>query len=290
MRVTAAIPAYNAEKYLAAALISVSEQSYPCDECLVIDDGSTDKTREIATSFPFVRYVYQANGGDANARNRAINEASGDLIAFLDSDDVWKPEKLHRQVEVFQALPDVGMVYTGVEVVDDQLNHVETLRPAPAELALRNTLLVEKPYMTGVGSSGLVRKEIARQVGFDERLRASADWAFACRVALHHEVAPVDEALVLYRQHADSQVHLNLRAVEADMTLTWGELFQDPSLPHPIVRRRRRALANLYLSLAASYFKKGDRPNFLRYLGKACVTRPDRLAAALWRRYMGAPR
>ena len=287
MKVSVVIPAYNAERYLADALESVAAQTRQPEECLVVDDGSTDATATVARSFPFVRYLQKANGGDASARNRGVEEAVGDVVAFLDSDDVWRPGKLEKQMALFETNPSLGMVYCGVEVVDDRLNHLETLRPAPAAVAFRNTLLVEKPYMTGVGSTGVVRTEIASRTRFDERLRASADWAFACRVAFRHEVAPVEEPLALYRQHAASQVHLNLQAVESDMKLTWQEIFSDPLLDHSIKNGRRRALANLHLSLAASHFKRGDRIRFLSQLLRASVTRPDRVVSAFWRRYMG---
>lgn len=287
--ITAAIPAYNAERYLGQAIESVLAQTHPCAEIIVVDDGSSDGTAEVAAAFPGVRYIYQANQGDAGARNRAITEATGDLIAFLDADDVWKPEKLRLQAEMFRSKPSLGMVYTGVEVVDEDLNSLESLVPARGDVALRNTLIVEKPYMTGVGSSGLIRTSIARSIRFDTRLRASADWAFACYAALSHEVDAVQEPLILYRQHAVSQVHRNLDAVERDMTLVWSEIFDHPDLGPELKRLRRRALANLSLSLAASYFKEGDRANFLRYLGRALRLRPDRVTAALWRRYMVPP-
>lgn len=287
LRVTAAIPAYNAERYLPDAIESVLAQTHPCFELIVVDDGSTDSTVQIAQSFSEVRCVSQPNRGDASARNRAISEAQGDLIAFLDADDFWLPEKISSQLDLFRSNPRLGMAYTGVRVVDSNLRPVETLLPAPGPEALRNTLLVEKPYMTGVGSSGLVRTEVARKVRFDERLRASADWAFACSVALTEAVACVPTPLVLYRQHSQSQVHLNLDAVERDMTLVFSEIFNRDELPPALRGSSRRAHANLYLSLAASYFKRGDRRNFARYLSRALVRRPDRVAAAIWRRYLG---
>ena len=289
VKVTVAIPAYNGERFLGEALESVIAQTVPCDECIVVDDGSTDRTRQIATSFSFVRYIRQENGGDANARNTAIDEAQGNVIAFLDADDVWLPRKLEKQLRLLSEQPEIAMVYTGVQIVNPALEGSETLRPAPSHVALRNTLLVEKPYMTGVGSSGVVRTEVAREIRFDERLSASADWAFACNVALRYPVMPVDEPLILYRQHAASQVHRNLDAVERDMTLVWSEIFDHPDLAPELKHLRRRALANLSLSLAASYFKEGDRATFLRYLGRALRLRPDRVTAALWRRYMVPP-
>lgn len=289
IRITAAIPAYNAAEYLDQAIESVLKQTHPCDEIIVIDDGSSDRTADVARSFPAVRYIYQDNAGDAAARNRAIREANGDLIAFLDADDVWKPEKIRMQVEMFEARPSLGMVYTGVEVVDEELQPLEILAPATSDVAFRNTLIVEKPYMTGVGSSGLVRTSIARAIEFDPRLGASADWAFACYVALSHEVDAVQEPLIRYRQHSDSQVHRNLQAVEHDMRLVWSEIFDHPDMDPRLRPLQRRALANLSLSLAASYFKRGDRSDFLRYLARALLLRPDRVTAALWRRYMVPP-
>ena len=287
--ITAVVPAYNAEKYLEQSLMSVLKQTRPCDEIVVVDDGSLDGTADVARSFPEVRYIYQDNRGDADARNRAISETSSDFIAFLDADDLWKPEKLHLQLQMFESRPSLGMVYTGVEVVNEELQRLEILRPATNEVAFRNTLIVEKPYMTGVGSSGLVRTSIARAIGFDPRLGASADWAFACYVALSHEVDAVQAPLILYRQHSDSQVHLNLRAVEHDMRLVWSEIFDHPDMDPKLRFLRRRALANLSLSLAASYFKRGDRRSFLRYLARAFLLRPDRVTAALWRRYLVPP-
>lgn len=286
-RVSAAIPAYNAERFLADAIRSVLGQTQPPFECLIIDDGSTDSTADVARSYEGVRCISQPNGGDAHARNRAIAEAHGDLIAFLDADDVWLPRKLELQMELFSHRPELGMVYSGIFVVDERLHRIEELHPATGEIALRNTLLVEKPYMTGVGSSGVVRTDVARRVLFDERLRASSDWAFACAVAM---VAPVDrvpQALVLYRQHGSGQVHRDLGAIDADFRLVWNELVADGTLDPELRRLRRRAFANLHLSLAAGYHRDHDFKGFLRHLMGATVLRPDRVARAFWRRYMG---
>lgn len=285
--ISAAIPAFNAELYLADAIESVLRQTRSCDECLVIDDGSSDGTEQVARSYKRVRYVRQANGGDAHARNRAIHEASCELIAFLDADDVWLPSKVERQLEVFQEEPSLAMVYTGVRTVDASLSPIDVITAARGDVALRNTLLVEKPYMTGIGSTAMVRTDIARECLFDERLRASADWAFACRVAVSHKVEGIEEPLALYRQHQGPQVHKDLRAIERDARLVWSELFTDPSLPEDLRRYSRRAAANLDLSLAASSHAQRKYAAFLKYLIRASIRRPDRVVAAFWRRYMG---
>jgi glycosyltransferase involved in cell wall biosynthesis len=97
-RVSVNIPAYNAEAFLSRALRSVEVQTYGDYEIVLVDDGSTDSTAEIARSFERVRYVHQAHKGESAARSRGLEESEGDLVAFLDADDEWLPEKLERQL------------------------------------------------------------------------------------------------------------------------------------------------------------------------------------------------
>src|SRR5687767_2791669 len=109
------MPAYNAEQFVAESIQSVIDQSYENWELLVVDDGSTDKTAEIALGFKAkdsrVKYILQPNGRQAKARNTGVQDAGGTLVALLDSDDVWMPEKLQRQVRtLFDA--NVNVVYS----------------------------------------------------------------------------------------------------------------------------------------------------------------------------------
>ena len=104
--VSVIVPAFNAETVLAEALLSVQNQTYPHYEIIVVDDGSTDRTRQIAARFagsdPRIRFFEQANAGSAAARNTALRHARGEWIAFLDADDTWLPAKLER-VKSFSA-------------------------------------------------------------------------------------------------------------------------------------------------------------------------------------------
>ncbi|MCF7954848.1 MAG: glycosyltransferase family 2 protein [Phycisphaerae bacterium] len=98
--VTAVVPAYNAEKHIARAIDSILKQTRPADEIIVVDDGSTDATAEVVKAYgDKVRYIYQANSGVSVARNKGIEAASGNWIAFLDGDDEWCGEKLRLQTE-----------------------------------------------------------------------------------------------------------------------------------------------------------------------------------------------
>ncbi len=102
-KVSVVVPVYNSEAYLKECLMSVLSQSEPVHELVIVDDGSTDRTNdiviELSTKYPNIKYFKKDNGGPASARNRGINEASGDYIAFIDSDDVWKRDKMRSQLE-----------------------------------------------------------------------------------------------------------------------------------------------------------------------------------------------
>ncbi|MFI4903425.1 MAG: glycosyltransferase family 2 protein, partial [Burkholderiales bacterium] len=98
MRVSVVMPMYNGEAYVAEALDSVLAQTRPADEIVVVDDGSHDASAAIVARYSGVRYVRQANGGCAAARNRGVAEAGGDVVAFIDQDDRWLPGHLARML------------------------------------------------------------------------------------------------------------------------------------------------------------------------------------------------
>src|SRR5882724_10991022 len=120
MTVSVVIPAYNAAEYLRRTLCSVVAQTCSPSEIIVVDDGSTDHTREVCLSFGSkVRYIYQDNDGTfgASASFRGISESGGDLIAFLDHDDLWLPTKLEKQVKLLESQPDAGVAFTAVRSI-----------------------------------------------------------------------------------------------------------------------------------------------------------------------------
>ena len=117
--VSVVIPTYNRARWLTEAVASALAQTVPPLEVLIVDDGSTDDTEAVAATFaPPVRYIRQRNAGVAAARNRGIREARGDLVALLDSDDVWEPSKLAVQLAVLDAHPEVGWCLSDCEVID----------------------------------------------------------------------------------------------------------------------------------------------------------------------------
>ncbi|OBX17627.1 hypothetical protein A9995_15380 [Erythrobacter sp. QSSC1-22B] len=185
------------------ALDSVLKQDYLNFEVLVVDDASTDDTSAVIAVRDDARVRYlkqQTNQGVAAARNRGIAEAKGALIAFLDSDDQWVPEKLSRQVELARRRPDlVGLFYTGAveRWQDGDSVWLPTVRGrALSHLLHRNVLHVTT-------SSTLIRREVFEVVGFfDERTPANEDHDMWTRIATFFEIDYVDEPLIIYSHAA----------------------------------------------------------------------------------------
>ncbi len=196
--ITAITPVYNGERYLAKAIRSVLDQTLPPDEIIVVADGSTDASAEVARAFgPPVRVLTQANLGPAAARNWGVAHATGDLLAFLDADDLWLPDKLARQVQVLHDAPACEAVLGGVE------NFI-----SPELDDRQQQMLTRSAGQHGTHHIGalLIRTASFRRIGmFDDRWRHGEFiewWARAGRLALCHTILP--ELVMRRRLHANN--------------------------------------------------------------------------------------
>ncbi len=182
--ITAAIPVRDGEAYLAEAIESVLAQSRPCDQVIVVDNGSSDRSAEIAAGFaPAVELVHEPRPGIGAARNAALRAAHGDLVAFLDADDLWDPEKTARQLAAFEAEPGLQLVFGHVrQFVSPDLaaEEVEGLRvpaePQPGQhigalLARREAIEAIGPWSEDVRiSDGLTFFLRARELGLEQAM------------------------------------------------------------------------------------------------------------------------
>lgn len=240
--VSVIIPTYNRAYILGQAIKSVLEQTYRPVEVVVVDDGSTDDTRQLVESFgPPVRYLHQPNTGVSPARNHGLREVRGEFVALLDSDDEWLPWKLTAQVELMRKFPDVGMIWTDMVAIDAEgkVLHPTYLRKmysahqsvrieevcelagrlgelcpgAPPEMA-------DRPFYRGdifsemiLGNlvhtpTVLVRRTRLQQIdGFDESLkRSGGDYEFHLHTCSHGPVGFLDAPCILYRAGAVDQL------------------------------------------------------------------------------------
>lgn len=190
-RVTVVIPAFDAARTLGAALASVGAQTEPAAEVLVVDDGSTDGTAEIAAAHPGVRILRQSRRGAGAARNRGVREAHGDLVAFLDADDLFLPGKLALQRPVLAADPELAGAF-------GRMRHELT------EPALAGRVAVPDGTQPGfVAGALLVRRDAFLATGgFDESLAVGefVDWYDRARHA-GLRFARLDEVVLVRRIH-----------------------------------------------------------------------------------------
>ncbi len=217
--VSVIIPMYNVEPFIAAAVRSVLDQTYGDFEVILVDDASPDRSVEICQQFtdPRLRLVRQANRGLAGARNTGICAAQGELLAFLDGDDLWLPTKLERQVQHLQDHPEVGVSFCPSLLMDEAGNLTGTRLMPPLTNITPQELLRGNPV--GNGSAPLVRRAVfeaiqmhapvgAGGIGqyFDEQFRRAEDIDCWLRVVLQTawKIEGIAEPLVLYRVNAGS--------------------------------------------------------------------------------------
>lgn len=208
MTVTAAITTYNRASFLPGALESVFAQRRPPDEVLVIDDGSSDETADVLARYgDRIRVVRQANRGRSGARNRAVEEARGELLSFLDSDDRWLPDKLERQVPVLERNARVGMVHGHVDLIDGDGNDLpeQTVRHHALFSAAHRHEVTYAGYAFDCRcfSSALTARVAAlRDVGLYDPALLLDDYDLYLRLALSWEIVFLEgPAVALYRHH-----------------------------------------------------------------------------------------
>jgi glycosyltransferase involved in cell wall biosynthesis len=254
-RISVVIPAYNAMRFLPAAVDSVFAQSFRDFEILLVDDGSTDTIREFAAGCddPRLRLVRQENRGVSAARNRGIAEARGEFVAFLDADDLWDPPKLERQLAVLAADPRAGLCHTGVRFIDEFGR--ETGRPQIAARAVQRWADVVRENPVACGSTPLVRTACLREAGpFDEALRFAEDWDLWIRIAARHHFRAIRAPLTAYRRHSAAATNHRPNMIPS-MQRVLDRAFADR--PGDLALKRR-ALSYAYLYSAWRSFGAGD--------------------------------
>lgn len=198
--VSVIIPSYNREKTIKKAIDSVLNQTWNDLEVIVVDDGSTDNTSQVVsqTKDNRLKYIYQKNAGACVARNRGISLASGEIIAFHDSDDLWRPEKLEIEMN---ALQKSGADVVFCKLVRHNSDGSTTYMPSDCKEGLLNPI----KNLFGIGTQTLLAKrEVFTQEKFDEQMPRFQEFELLYRISKKHSIYCVDEGLVDYYVGADS--------------------------------------------------------------------------------------
>jgi glycosyltransferase involved in cell wall biosynthesis len=215
------IPVRNGARFLQACLDSVFAQSSSVRAVIVVDDGSTDETPGVleryAARWPNLQAIRTEPRGLPHARNRALYAAEAPFVAFLDGDDIWRPDKLAKQMALFQsARPDVGFVHCSYFCIDEQGRRLpQRWVIEPRKRGDVFTELLQGNVISGSASAVVARRGlVATAGGFDESLRHAEDWDLWLRLAKLSQIDFVPEALTGIRIHSGSLQHKAARDSE----------------------------------------------------------------------------
>ncbi|MCX8089764.1 MAG: glycosyltransferase [Verrucomicrobiae bacterium] len=273
--VSVIIPAYNYAHYLPHAVASVLAQKDVPFELIVVDDGSTDNTPEVARALgECIRYIRQPNAGLAAARNTGIRNARHDYLAFLDADDLWRPEFLSRVMATFANLPpQFAVVATRETYVDADA------RPLPrkclddrgdCEITARDLLLKSQFPADAV----VVHRSAFEQCGlFDETLRSSEDRDMWVRIAARRRIYRIADRLALIRRHGGNMSR------QADRMKATGRRVLQKAWAARVIPRRRltvwlQALSFHFFQAAWMYHEEGRPGPAVRDLFKSALVWP----------------
>lgn len=225
-KVSVVIPAYDREKYIVAAIDSILAQSFADFELVVVDDGSTDGTREVVRGYadPRIRLICHArNLGVAAARNEGVRQARGEYLAFLDSDDIAFPDRLARQVAFLDSHGDVAALGAWVDWMDDggrPLERIKRKAISPEDIA------AQRLFRAGIqNTASMARTEIMRRFLHDERYSIGEDFHLWARIAAEHKLANLPRVLVRCRAHAQRTTHDKIEQIrEQRLTIYQAQL------------------------------------------------------------------
>ncbi len=271
LTVSVVIPAYNCAAYIQAAVDSALNQSRVPDEIIVVDDGSTDGTDRVLARYEApVRVIRQVNAGESAARNTGLRAAVGDLIAFLDGDDTFTPDSIARRVEIFQASPEVGVVYGDMYVMNaagEPLGRHRDFMPGARpsgyilpELAVRSFILIP----------AMIRRSVLGDQTFDESLHHCPDYDFWRKLAAHCQFHYLDEPVAHYRIHDANKIVMQPKSIQECELIVQQRIFAMPEFQ----RLDRRQKSRAYRHHGAKNAVLGRMGTARKYLGRSVLAYP----------------
>ncbi len=314
-KVTVVIPVYNREKYVGEAIESILEQTFSDFELLVIDDGSTDKSREVVRSYydPRIRLVCnESNEGIPRTRNKGIQFVRSEYLAFLDSDDWAYPKRLAKQVAFLDRHPDYVAVGAWVDWMDEESRSLRRVKRKPV---LPDEIAAQRLFQQGIeNSASMARAGVLREYKHQEEYDVSEDFDLWARIAARYKLATLPDVLVRRRMHSgritEEKAHRikeTLMAIYATQLHALGVAFTNTDLERHFLlrsmRKQRFAPDLIYLEWAEKWLlqlqganqgaQSYPEPAFSEMLGrfwlKVCWHASPNLGWTAWRRFWGSP-
>lgn len=263
-KISVVIPSYNRAGYIEKAIDSILQQKVENLEIILIDDGSTDDTRELVQNKygNKVQYFYQENQGISGARNSGIKKAQGDYVAFLDSDDYWCPGKLEKQMALAEERPEYGLLASCCASIRIDGSFRETNRKGKSGWVLKDLFWANFIRTSSV----IIRRDCFNRVGlFDDKLKECEEYDLWLRMADVYPVGFINESLSVYVD--------NPKGVSTDSLV--GRLYRLRTLEKDYLKKKiptnlyNRRMAINYNKVGRHYLGRGDKEKGIAYLKKA---------------------
>ena len=279
--VSVVLTCYNGSRWISRAIESILTQTYEDFELVIIDDGSTDNSKEIVASHlcdERVRYIYQENRGFSAAVNRGIKESNGDLIGFIGQDDQWMPNKLELQIRYLSEHKDVDLVHSNYCSIDSE-GRIVGVRDVKVPKFSSKRKVVEQLFLNNfIGfETVLVKRKCFDELGFfDDRMVGYSDHDMWLRVAGSFNIGYLDLPLVKKRQHESPLSKVRVEDVLKDEFLMTKKAIDR----YPFLRRiERKKIAPLYYAWGIALLQKRNNKEAKQKFLKAIKCQPWKLKA-----------
>lgn len=264
------IPCYNREKFLTRSITSVLSQKFPIWKLVVVDDGSTDNTKEVVASFndPRISYIYQENAERSVARNKGIAHSTGDWICFLDSDDEYQPDYLQELAKFIEnQKPSPGLIATGLITQQGQITKKK------AFLALQKNVLEEIGSKFLIPTQVCVHRSVLEKDQFDVRFRLWEDTHLWLRIAAQYPVYQIEEYTAIQNLHEHGTVVQGMKKIRLKDVVQYVTAIQD-------LRDKQTALFEG--KLPQHYFNRYIDSKYRMYLYQARQNKQFLVASQIW--------
>ena len=264
-KVVVIIPLYNRAGFIAQTIQSVLNQTYPNIELIVVDDGSTDNSRNVLKQFEgkirILEHPCRVNKGQSAAINLGVKSSESKYVAILDSDDLFAPEKIHLQVEHLEKHPNIGLVYGNGYAINEQGEKIYPIyKDGHRENSVPERVLMDCYFL--LPNNSLIKRKVLEEAGdFDESLHSAQDHDMAIRVAEVTKLAYLDKEFFYYRRHGNS-----ISAKNASLRWNNGFIILD--------KARRR------FKYSSSVVRK--RSAVLHFRLGQCLLEEKKILSALW--------
>ena len=269
-KISIIIPTYNSAQYICEAIESVLNQTYKDFEIIVVDDGSTDNTKEVIKPYlNKIKYIYQQNSGPSAARNRGIKEAKGEYIAFLDADDIWLPQKLELQIKFMETYPNLGLTFADVCFFRKERRIIKKTflkdKKVFKNLHTQSTSFFEKIFLEKIfnalieenfvpTSTVVAKMECFNKVDFfDETLFSVEDRDMWLRIALFYDIGFINFPLVLKRFH-ETNISANQELALKSRLKVMKKFLNYSNLPIKSKKIIKQTINKIHFDLGYLYF------------------------------------